>query len=333
MDRRCHFQGSQNCPSFQKIISEEFYSPEIRNEEKGRELSLLLDRKTRWNSLIAMIERFILLKKPVSKALIDISSAERIDLIDLEILENICICLKPIEMAVSALSRRDATLLSAEGIYRFFMDQFEKISSISFSHELKSAVEFRFSERRQYDIINLHRFLHNPTTQTHRSTIPSKHKLVSTAKHLLVRLFPSSVVDCEILNIGESSNEIQVEQETSCEIGDFTNSNCMQVTEIMLGELENAICQSTTTKFNIPIQTNLDHIIKNEMDLFRKTGTESKHLTLLLEALDSIPPTSVESERAFSAAGLFITKIRSRLGDDTLDSLCFLKSYFRQLKN
>ena len=35
------------------------------NEEKGRELSLLLDFKTCWNSLIAMIERFILLKKPV----------------------------------------------------------------------------------------------------------------------------------------------------------------------------------------------------------------------------------------------------------------------------
>ena len=89
----------------------------------------------------------------------------------------------------------------------------------------------------------------------------------------------------------------------------------------------------TTTRFNIPIQTNLHHIIKNEMDLFIKTGTRSKHITLLLEALDSIPPTSVESERDFSATGLFITKIRSRLSDDTLDSLCFLKSYFRNLKN
>ena len=86
-------------------------------------------------------------------------------------------------MAVCALSRRDATLLSAEGIYRFLLDQFEKISPISFSHELKSAVEFRFSEQRQYDIVNLHRFLVNPTTQTHHSTIPSKHKLVSTANH------------------------------------------------------------------------------------------------------------------------------------------------------
>ena len=95
------------------------------NEEKGRELSLLLDFKTCWNSIIAMIERFILLKKPVFKALIDISSTKRIDSIDLEILENICTCLKPLEMAVCVLSRCDATLLSAEGILIFLMDQFK----------------------------------------------------------------------------------------------------------------------------------------------------------------------------------------------------------------
>ena len=37
------------------------------DEEKGRELSLLLDCKTRWNSLIAMIERFILPKSLLVK--------------------------------------------------------------------------------------------------------------------------------------------------------------------------------------------------------------------------------------------------------------------------
>ena len=69
-------------------------------------------------------------------------------------------------MAVSELSRRDATLLSVERIYQFLMDQFKNISSISFSHELKSAVEFRFSKRRQYNFVYLHLFLLNPTTQT-----------------------------------------------------------------------------------------------------------------------------------------------------------------------
>jgi hypothetical protein len=43
----------------------------------------------------------------------------------------------------------------------------------------------------------------------------------------------------------------------------------------------------------------------------------------------TIPPTSVEAERAFSAAGVLCTKTRSRLSDTSLDTLCFLRSYFR----
>jgi len=43
----------------------------------------------------------------------------------------------------------------------------------------------------------------------------------------------------------------------------------------------------------------------------------------------TIKLTSVESERAFAAAGLYATEIRSRLGDETLDALCLLKMYFK----
>ena len=99
----------------------------------------------------------------------------------------------------------------------------------------------------------------------------------------------------------------------------------------MLDDLAYAIRQSTTTNVEIPIHRSVYQTMKDEIDLFRKAETKSKHLNLLLNALDSIPPTSVESERAFSAAGLFITKIRSRLGDDIIDTLCFLKSYFKKL--
>ena len=41
------------------------------------------------------------------------------------------------------------------------------------------------------------------------------------------------------------------------------------------------------------------------MNLFEITGTKSTNLRLLEESLDYTPPTSVEAERAFSAAGLF----------------------------
>ena len=41
--------------------------------EQNKELSLVLGCKTRWNSMYEMVERFICLKKCISKALLDLS--------------------------------------------------------------------------------------------------------------------------------------------------------------------------------------------------------------------------------------------------------------------
>ena len=45
--------------------------------------------------------------------------------------------------------------------------------------------------------------------------------------------------------------------------------------------------------------------------------------------LKGIVATSVESERVFSTVGNIVTKVRSRLNDDTVDALCFLKCHYR----
>ena len=60
--------------------------------------------------------------------------------------------------------------------------------------------------------------------------------------------------------------------------------------------------------------------ISKEMMVFEATSKRTANLELLFNALETIPPTSVESEIAFSAAGLFVTKIRSRMSDDLLDT-------------
>jgi hypothetical protein len=56
------------------------------------------------------------------------------------------------------------------------------------------------------------------------------------------------------------------------------------------------------------------------MTLALKTGELTAKLAKLHQAVLSIPASSVESERAFSVASQFVTKIRSRLGDATLDN-------------
>ena len=54
------------------------------------------------------------------------------------------------------------------------------------------------------------------------------------------------------------------------------------------------------------------------------------HLNLgkLFLILKNIAPTSVASEQSFSISGHIISRCRARLGDETIDDLCFEKSYF-----
>jgi hypothetical protein len=79
---------------------------------------------------------------------------------------------------------------------------------------------------------------------------------------------------------------------------------------------------------NIGLQKRKTSDIVAEMNLASVTGDLTDRLQKLLKAVESVQASSIESERAFSIAGRFVTKIRNRLGDKTLDSYCFAKQQF-----
>jgi len=81
------------------------------------------------------------------------------------------------------------------------------------------------------------------------------------------------------------------------------------------------------------LSEDIDKILKKEMSAFESDGTKGKYLRMTYEYLLTITPTSVEAERAFSAAGYFCNDLRSSLGDETINSLCFLRSYFQNSTN
>jgi len=58
--------------------------------------------------------------------------------------------------------------------------------------------------------------------------------------------------------------------------------------------------------------------VKKEMSLFEATKKRLNNLEKLFHALITIKPKSVEPERAFSAMGLFVTKLRNRLNDESV---------------
>jgi hypothetical protein len=71
-----------------------------------KELKLILDVKTRWNSLVPnMIERLLKLKPCIKKALADIGTNNFYDEENFKILEDVLKVLKPTELAVKELSK------------------------------------------------------------------------------------------------------------------------------------------------------------------------------------------------------------------------------------
>ena len=57
--------------------------------------------------------------------------------------------------------------------------------------------------------------------------------------------------------------------------------------------------------------------------MFEVTGEKTKNIHFLIDALKTVPSTSIESEGVLSAAGLFMTKLRTRLTDCSIDHLSF----------
>ncbi|GFT33124.1 uncharacterized protein TNCV_1264851 [Trichonephila clavipes] len=99
---------------------------------------------------------------------------------------------------------------------------------------------------------------------------------------------------------------------------------------LMLDEkLVKAIDSKTKVFCPTKKRTSFNKIMKQETQLFESTENPSVNIIKLCETLKTIPPTSVEAERVFSAARLLVTKLRTRLSDKSINCLCFPKSYFK----
>jgi hypothetical protein len=68
--------------------------------------------------------------------------------------------------------------------------------------------------------------------------------------------------------------------------------------------------------------------LQKEFNLIETSRVRTPNLDMLLSVLRTKNPTSTASERAFSIAGNFKTKIRSRMKFRMLNALIFFKYYF-----
>jgi hypothetical protein len=285
-------------------------------EQFGKLKKLLLDSKTRWNSTVVMLRRFIEVQKEVKLAMVELDLPFELTTTDLEKIESLCDALEPLKIAIEALGRMDADLLSSEKIIEFTRKKLEDANT-EISLRIKDQFEIRIEQRRNVAIIHLMKYLESTsflTFQTdqfgHKIT---RGKIVNQATSLLNRLFTE-----------EARNDMETEVCTTIPEDDQKLS--------MTEELQQFISKPVALDA-VNVGSQAEKIIKKEMSLFEATHQRPENLEKLFNALKTIPPTSIEAERAFSAVGIFITKLRNRLSPPTIDALIFLKYYFKKQRD
>jgi len=236
----------------------------------------------------------------------------------------LCDALRPIEYAVKMLCKESANLISAENAITFVNDELAKLDT-PIANALKERFEERIIQRRNNVLVHLMMYLENPKfIDKKKDSLQvkiEKNKIVKLAVSLIQKLFMEEG-DFEMTK-EEGEIIIVEEKDSKAEVTDSKSLSLDEKFATFLKTKENFMSDSE------PSIDHLEKIVKREMALFEASKSLPKNLSNLKKSLHSIKPTSVESERAFSAMNAFATKIRSRLNDDTMDAMIFLRQYYK----
>ena len=192
----------------------------------------------------------------------------------------------------------------------FLIDTLTKESGNNNIHAkvMRDTVVKRISERRNHVIVHLMKYLVNGDVPNTVDVITGA-KITKTSLHAKANAMFSKLVGHE--TTGSDDPDVILAEEEDMSLAD---------------KLNRAIAESTQQKDNQPAQR---VPLTQDFKLFEATKKRSERLDKLFQALLTTKPTSVESERSFSAGGSFCTKIRSRMNDNTLSALISLKHYFK----
>ena len=252
---------------------------------------------------------------------------------EIETIQEIVSALEPIKLAVEALCRRDINLVSADAVVKFAVVTLEKQTS-ELARTLAPAVRTRIAERRN-DFAGTLLYLNNPNVASNDDTfsIPKTSTIRSVIQSLILRLDHPESADVQDVSATSSNNPIL--KSTNADDGeDMPLARELSLREHMEQVMKDSL-SSVTCRVQGRVQGHLTDVgrtitnaLEAEMQLYTSTGNRGTCLEKVHAYLMSIPATSLEAKRAFSAAGVLCTKLRSQLADNSIDTMCFLRSYY-----
>ena len=145
-------------------------------EDIGHELNLQLDCRTRWNSLLLMLQKFVTLRPKILETMIILEIPQENFLTESEtqLITSIVNVLDAVETASKALCREDINLSTADTIFEFFLSDIDQTTS--FGEELFQSIKTRIEETRRPELLCLLTYLSDPNSldNLHRLENPGR---------------------------------------------------------------------------------------------------------------------------------------------------------------
>ena len=166
----------------------------------------------------------------------------------------------------------------------------------SLSQEMLTIMKAKIEERRNKQLVGLIHFLNKPDYVANKSYFSScpKKQYLKYGEEILERLFTSA----------ESSDIEMIDEE---------NNYCHLINMSIEEELNDSLHTELMSHQSSSIVKKKRCHYQKEFQILESTGNRTSNLNLLFKTLLTMKPTSTESERVFSRAEIFITKIRNSL--------------------
>ncbi|UYV76771.1 hypothetical protein LAZ67_14001985 [Cordylochernes scorpioides] len=243
-------------------------------------MCLILDCRTRWDSLLNMLERLLSVKSAIQKTLIDVNANVRLTDEDFAIMTQVISALKPFRAAVAAICRRDATLLTAEATVKFILEELQA-QSHSLSKDLQKYFQKRILEERCNKTSLVLQYLHNPQAQ-----LEKKKMVKDFSVKLLLRLKPLQEQMAEVRIQADNSQLPRSLQERH----EPLQSNDHLTIERRLQEAIEA-ASSTSIAIPTPDFASYSTMTNHELNIAAQSGKRGPHLESVYQYLLTIPPT------------------------------------------
>jgi hypothetical protein len=256
-------------------------------------------------------------------------------------LEELAECLKLLEGLKKRLCTEHFTALQADSVFNTAFDALRR-QQTAVSDKILKALKTRYEQRKNTVLLSALSFLSDPMDyETCNEGLLELAELRVEMKALCTRLFPEPDPEAEPGSSQEprpstSADHPRPSTSTSADTSADTSAESMQARaeprrQLSYGEKLSAMFDDGLKNIGTQKKRKVCDIYA-EMSLAAQTGELTDRLVKLLRALESVQASSVESERAFSCAGSFVTKVRNRMGDETLDNYCFARHKLQMAK-